>query len=286
MGIHTTNDQTMPQESTIKRMNVMVLDDSEVDRKTIIRLCNRAGLNCTFGEADSLHSLSIAMDHTSFDLIFIDYLLGHESGLDAVKMALEHETQTSAAAIMVAGEGQIDIAVEAMRLGCADYLTKSMLTVDALQKSIATAIERTVIKARFAQEAHTRKDLESTIKRYAEASTAEMRTLLSATLRRVRLMRKHEAGPDFVHDLRILEVDIDMLWKALPNFRANVTTELPSRPKPKTLLSHQSGCATTSGPSPNSNDVTVEAGPITIIDAEKKNAKATMNIKNEPVDMR
>ena len=204
----------------------MVLDDSEVDRKTIIRLCNRAGLNCTISEADGLHSLSHALDHTSFDLIFIDYLLGHESGLDAVKMALEHENQTSASAIMVAGEGQIDIAVEAMRLGCADYLTKSMLTVDALQKSIATAIERKVIKARFTDEVHTRKALESTIKRYAEASTAEMRTLLSATLRRVRLMRKHEAGPDFVHDLGTLEGDIDLLWKALPNFKANVATKL------------------------------------------------------------
>lgn len=226
MDIQTTNDQTVPQESTIKRMNVMVLDDSEVDRKTIIRLCNRAGLNCTISEADGLHSLSHALDHTSFDLIFIDYLLGHESGLDAVKMALEHENQTSASAIMVAGEGQIDIAVEAMRLGCADYLTKSMLTVDALQKSIATAIERKVIKARFTDEVHTRKALESTIKRYAEASTAEMRTLLSATLRRVRLMRKHEAGPDFVHDLGILEGDIDLLWKALPNFKAKVATKL------------------------------------------------------------
>ncbi|NNE86905.1 MAG: response regulator [Silicimonas sp.] len=233
------NTQTAPQpsvqKSPIKQMNVLVLDDSEVDRKTLIRLCNRAGLNCIMTEADSLLSFRRALDHTSFDLIFIDYFLGADTGLDALNTITEHSNQSAAATIMIAGEGQVGIAVEAMRQGCADYLTKSMLTVEALQKSVATALERQMIMAQFAEERQTRQMLEASVQRYAEAATAEMRNLLSATLRRVRLMRRHKAGPDYTHDLSTLEVEIDRLWEALPNFKEKVSNEITDGQRQKAL---------------------------------------------------
>lgn len=215
-----------PQKAPLKQLNVLVLDDSEVDRKAVIRLCNRAGLNCIMSEADTLQAFKRALDHTSFDLVFIDFHLGADTGLDAHKALTSHENQSGAVAVMIAGEGQVDIAVEAMRQGCADYLTKSMLTVESLQKSIATALERQVIMAQFADERRTREMLEASVKRYAEAATAEMRNLLSATLRRVRLMRRHKGGPDYVRDLTTLETEIDRLWEALPHFRGNVATGL------------------------------------------------------------
>lgn len=230
-----THSEVAPKESQTKRMNVLVLDDSEVDRKMIIRLCNRAGLNCIMSEADSLSELKSALDHTCFDLIFVDYLLGADNGLDAIKEILKHKNQSAAASIMIAGAGQIDIAVEAMRLGCADYLTKSMLSVEALQKSVATAIERKVFMAQLADGKRTQDALEDSIRRYADASTAQMRELLSATLRRVRLMRRHKAGSDYSHDLNTLEVDIDKLWNALPNFKSKVTEAIESPQRAKAL---------------------------------------------------
>lgn len=224
------NTQTTPlptaQEAPLKQMNVLVLDDSEVDRKAVIRLCNRAGLDCIISEADTFQTFKRALDHTSFDLVFIDYQLGADTGIDAVNALIGHDNQPTAAAIMIAGEGQVHIAVDAMRQGCADYLTKSMLTVEALQKSIATALERQMIMAQFADERRTRQLLEASVKRYAEAATSEMRNLLSATLRRVRLMRRHKGGPDYVQDLTTLETEIDRLWEALPNFRESIATEL------------------------------------------------------------
>jgi DNA-binding NtrC family response regulator len=213
-------------DASAKRMNVLVLDDSEVDRHTVMRLCNRTGLNCTMTEADTLPSFQRALDQTSFDLVFIDFHLGADTGFDAINLLIGHKNQPSAAAIMIAGEGQIDIAVEAMRQGCADYLTKSMLSVEAIQKSVAAALERQMIMVQFADERRTRQMLEASVKRYAEAATAEMRNLLSATLRRVRLMRRHKGGPDYMHDLTTLETEVDRLWEALPNFRQRVSNSL------------------------------------------------------------
>lgn len=231
MTLHSDHHRAVATP-TAETMNVLVLDDSEVDRQTVIRLCQKAGLNCTLHEAGTLEAFTQAIDKTSFDLIFVDYNLGEHTGLDAIDLTIRHKKQSTAATIMIAGEGQVHIAVEAMRQGCADYLTKSMLTVDSLQKSIATAIERQAVMAHLAEAGQARQALEASIRKYADASTAEMRNLLSATLRRVRLMRRHKAGPDYVRDLSTLEIDIDRLWEALPKFREQVSETIkPTRPQ-------------------------------------------------------
>lgn len=235
MTLYSDTHQAAAKNAPPKSMNVLILDDSEVDRQTILRLCNKAGLNSVVTQADTLESFVQALDQTAFDLIFIDYMLGANTGLEAVDIVMKHSDQTTAASIMIAGEGQIDIAVDAMRRGCADYLMKSMLTVESLQKSIATAIERQAVMAQFAEAGETRRALEASVRRYADASTAEMRNLLSATLRRVRLMRRHKAGPEFVRDLSTLELDIDQLWKALPKFRDDVAKELAKTRPTKAL---------------------------------------------------
>ena len=235
MTLQSDHQPAITKPTSVKTMNVLILDDSEVDRQTILRLCEKAGLNCTVSEAATLEAFVKALDDTYFDLIFVDYNLGAHTGLEAIDLIMRHDNQAAAATIMVAGEGQVHIAVDAMRLGCADYLTKSMLTVESLQKSIATAIERQAVMAQFSNESQTRRALEASIRRYAYASTAEMRNLLSATLRRVRLMRRHKAGPDYARDLSTLELDIDRLWEALPKFRAQVSEKLAQTQPHKAL---------------------------------------------------
>jgi hypothetical protein len=45
-----------------------------------------------------------------------------------------------------------------------------------------------------------------------------MRSLLAATLRRVRKLRDHGSGEAFVADLAAVETHIDRLWTAMPAF--------------------------------------------------------------------
>ena len=219
------------QLSTVpaRMMSILVLDDSEVDRKRLLRLCGDAGLTFTGTEAASIAELREALATRRFDLVFIDHLLGDEDGLDAVDILLSDPNQ-SAASIMVAGEGRIDIAVEAMRRGCSDYLTKSGLSVDTFRKTVATALERRIISDTLEQERERRRKLETAVRSYANACSVEMRTILASALRRVRKLRSYEGSSEYTRQLGELEFSIDRLWQALPRFGEEAGLALAGEP--------------------------------------------------------
>ncbi|MEO0918306.1 MAG: response regulator, partial [Pseudomonadota bacterium] len=149
-----------------RRMNVLILDDSDVDRKRLVRLCAEAGLNFACTEVPTLDAMRGALRSQKFDIVFIDHLLVAENGLDAVKVLADDAEQT-AVSIMIAGEGRIDVAVEAMRRGCSDYMLKSALSVESLQKSVATALERRILHLALNEERDQRRKFELAVRQYA-----------------------------------------------------------------------------------------------------------------------
>lgn len=217
MFSHTSVPRVQLTDRPVAAMQVLIIDDSEIDRERILRLCEQAGLGFDATEVGSIDAMRDALDTKKFDLVFIDYLLAGEDGLQAIDVLNEYTGQ-KAASIMVAGEGQIGIAVEAMRRGCSDYLTKSEMTVSALQKSVAAAIERQMLGYSFREERALRLALERSIRAYANSCSAEMRSILAATLRRVRKLRAQKLSEDNALELGALEASIDRLWDALPAF--------------------------------------------------------------------
>lgn len=219
---NTTARQTDDTKEPSRPMRILVIDDNELDRQRLIRLCEKSGLRFDAVEIADLKQLPNALTGPQFDIIFIDYFLGGDTGLDALDTIAAHDQHKQSAAIMLAGEGQIAIAVEAMRRGCADYMTKAMMNVDTLQKSVATALERQMMSATLAEEDAARKKFEASVQSFANAATSEMRAILSATLRRVRKLRTYqsERGIEYSIDLHALETDIDRMWDALPDFQA------------------------------------------------------------------
>lgn len=203
-------------QTPVRRMNVLILDDSDVDRKRLIRLCTEAGLNFACTEVTKMADMRRALSAGKFDLVFIDHMLVAEDGLDAVNM-IEADPDQTAVSIMIAGEGRLDVAVEAMRRGCSDFMLKSDLSVDNLQKSVATALERRIMALSLHEEREKRRQFELAVRRYANSCSIEMRTLLSATLRRVRKLRAYKYTDDYSRQLGELEAGIDRLWDAMPN---------------------------------------------------------------------
>lgn len=206
-----------PAAEPERPMRILVIDDSEMDRRRLLRLCREAGLGFAATEVATIDEMRAALWDQAFDLVFIDYLLAGEDGLSAVDLLAEQSDHP--AAIMIAGEGRIDIAVEAMRRGCSDYVTKTDLSVATLRKSVATAIERRLTAFALDAERQRRKELERAVRDYANACSAEMRTILSAALRRVRSLRGGGLGSEQVANLAALETGIERLWEALPVFR-------------------------------------------------------------------
>jgi serine phosphatase RsbU (regulator of sigma subunit) len=76
---------------------------------------------------------------TAFDVFLFDYRVGKDNGLDLLREVIARGIRTPV--IMLTGQGDKDIDLEAMRRGAADYLVKGKIDAALLERSIRYAIE-------------------------------------------------------------------------------------------------------------------------------------------------
>jgi diguanylate cyclase (GGDEF)-like protein len=119
---------------------LLVIDDDEVDRKAVDRALAALDMDYELHEA-SLGRQGVEMARTNaFDCILVDYRLPDMSGLDLL-VQLREQTDISAPMVMLTGMGNEAIAVEAMKRGAHDYMTKENLSPVTLSRVIAHAAE-------------------------------------------------------------------------------------------------------------------------------------------------
>ena len=128
-------------------LNMLVLDDSDFDRKNLCRLGKKTGLPISIETAQSLSAMSYKMHQAEFDLIFIDYSLPDGNGFEALDLVRSNPNNCESALVMVSGCEKIDLAVQAMQKGYESYLCKSSLTPEILRQTILDATERRKIHA-------------------------------------------------------------------------------------------------------------------------------------------
>ena len=75
---------------------------------------------------------------SKYDLFFLDYRLGESNGLDILKDI--RKKGYTLPVIMLTGQGDQEVAVQAMKSGATDYLVKSGLTSESLSKAVRHAI--------------------------------------------------------------------------------------------------------------------------------------------------
>ncbi|MEJ7644173.1 MAG: ATP-binding protein [Chryseolinea sp.] len=78
-----------------------------------------------------------------YDLFLIDYHLGGENGLDLVKFLQEKGILTPA--IILTGQNNMSVDIDASRFGAADYLVKNELSAPVLERSIRYALSQSKI---------------------------------------------------------------------------------------------------------------------------------------------
>src|SRR3954462_13702583 len=87
----------------------------------------------------------------SYDMYFVDYRLGAKTGLDFLKEAVRLGCEEPI--VLLTGKGNKDVDIEAMQMGATDYLVKTELTTDKLERCIRYSLERTAyLKALRANE--------------------------------------------------------------------------------------------------------------------------------------
>ncbi len=91
-----------------------------------------------------------AVDRKPYDLVLLDIRLGEEDGFDL--LAHCRKNHPKAAVVMITGYGTVDSAVEAIRLGAFDFLTKPLIDDELL-----LAIERALNQQKVIEENNTLK---------------------------------------------------------------------------------------------------------------------------------
>lgn len=157
----------------LPRARILLIDDDPGTLGGYEGVLRQAGFEVAAAQSGR-EALEIAR-HRSFDLILVDLRLPDLSGLDV--MRLLREQQGDVAFVVVTGFGTTQSAVEAMRLGAADYVEKPLIGDDLIG-----AVERGLARRR----APLRKPEPVTLERpeahaYARWADAVVRVIESPT---------------------------------------------------------------------------------------------------------
>lgn len=121
--------------------SLLIVDDEFSIRKTLALLLKTEGY--TVYEAGDLPEARMTLAQHAIDLVITDLRLGHESGIDV--LAHLRAQGSDAESIVMTAYGTIETAVEAMRLGAYDYLTKP-INPDELLLRVNKVLERKTLR--------------------------------------------------------------------------------------------------------------------------------------------
>ncbi|MEM9088323.1 MAG: ATP-binding protein [Cyanobacteria bacterium P01_F01_bin.53] len=141
-----------PQESHIYKIpseavyTILIVDDSETDKAIYQRHISKAGFShCTFLHSECGEDGLELCQKSSPDLILLDYLLPDQNGLEFLK-SLRSMVNPAPPVIMLTGQGDEKVAVEAMKIGARDYLVKGDLSAEHLNQSIQRVLSQQILQ--------------------------------------------------------------------------------------------------------------------------------------------
>ena len=143
---------------------ILVVDDDAVDREAARRALLKAGLKTHIEEAaDSAQALA-ALQEGEFDCALLDYQLPGCDGIAMLQKA--HAAGIKTPIIFLTGHGDEVIAVEAMKAGAADYLSKGRLSPETLARSVRAVVRVHEAERQTYHAEEARRESEVTLSRH------------------------------------------------------------------------------------------------------------------------
>jgi PAS domain S-box-containing protein len=120
---------------------ILIIDDDKDDFLIISDFIKHIPDN--HFQLDWCYNYEQAAEHIknrTHNIYFVDYRLGAKTGLDLLKEAMQMQAQEPI--ILLTGKGNQAIDIKAMQTGATDYLIKSELNTEKLERCIRYALER------------------------------------------------------------------------------------------------------------------------------------------------
>lgn len=144
-------------------LTVLVVDDEENVISSVKRLLHRIRTEKTgnsyrvLGASNGSEAMQV-LPNEKPDCVLLDYRMPGGDGLAWMKRMLAVDPDL--AIVMATGEGNEHVAVEAMKNGAMDYLVKSSISAEKLERAIMNAVEKVRMRKAIEQQRQELMDAE------------------------------------------------------------------------------------------------------------------------------
>lgn len=148
-------------------IEVLLVDDSDLDYNLMRRYFTRTSLGVYHTTWAPSYERGFAGARTGdYDICLLDFRLGARTGLDFLRDMVKESIAMPV--ILLTGQGDTALAIEAMKLGALDYLDKNELNPDILERTIRYALENFRIRSAL-------REANENLEHKVEERTAELR---------------------------------------------------------------------------------------------------------------
>lgn len=212
-GLTTDDPAVDGTVETGPKASILVVDDESFIREIICRKLSGSGFACE--AAPNAEDALAKISQNNYDCVLSDIHMPGMSGVDLLReIKLKHQ---DLAVILVTGAPDIDAALEAMRLGAYDHLSKP-LNLAALEITVDRALEK---KRLVEENREYQRNLESMVKeRTKQLSDAneDLRRLFTGSIKA--LAQALEAKDEYTqgHSARVAEESVNIAkYLSLPD---------------------------------------------------------------------
>ncbi len=170
--------------------SILIVDDQEFDRLRLRKLCAEFEFKTHLTEAASLAEMADKLRKDRFDLVLLDYHLSDGTGLQGVEAVRADPVNCTAATIMITGTEHRNIAVQALKLGFTDYLTKDELSDETLRRAAITGLQKAKLARDMLAQSALRNLSDDTLQSFSRECAQDIKPVVSRMMRQMRELRQ------------------------------------------------------------------------------------------------
>jgi two-component system, sensor histidine kinase and response regulator len=173
-------------------LNVLVIDDDAIDRMSVRRHLKSTQENLQVVEAENCQIALEKIREQVFDCIFVDYNLPDGNGIDLVQQLRQLGLRIPL--IALTGQGDEQIAVELMKAGASDYISKAKIKPDLLYRVVQQCLRIYQAEQEAERAKQLREELLAQREEFISRMTHDMQTPLVGANRMLELIQDDAFG--------------------------------------------------------------------------------------------